>query len=119
MYARVTTIHGQSGKKEEGVRIFESTAPQLKGVKGFDGGASDMRTLRIVGVVAALAVVLFASILVFMTFDHYAHRGSETVPTFIIVMGPIWAGALGGAWAWLHPAEPHQNGPMRPRRRYD
>ena len=35
MYARVTTFHGQPGTTEEGIRIFEAAAPQLKGVKGF------------------------------------------------------------------------------------
>jgi heme-degrading monooxygenase HmoA len=35
MYARVTTFHAQPGKTDEGIRIFESLAPQLKGVKGF------------------------------------------------------------------------------------
>ena len=35
MYARVTTFHGQPGKTEEGIRIFEAAAPQLKGIQGF------------------------------------------------------------------------------------
>jgi heme-degrading monooxygenase HmoA len=35
MYARVTTIQGQPGTTDEGIRIFESLAPQLRGVKGF------------------------------------------------------------------------------------
>jgi heme-degrading monooxygenase HmoA len=35
MYARVTTLHAQPGNTDEGIRIFESLAPQLRGVKGF------------------------------------------------------------------------------------
>ena len=35
MYARVTTFRGQPGTTEEGIRLFEAAAPQLKGVKGF------------------------------------------------------------------------------------
>jgi heme-degrading monooxygenase HmoA len=35
MYARVTTIHARPGTMDEGVRIFESLAPQLQSVKGF------------------------------------------------------------------------------------
>jgi heme-degrading monooxygenase HmoA len=35
MYARVTTIHAQPGTTDEGIRIFESLAPQLRAVKGF------------------------------------------------------------------------------------
>jgi heme-degrading monooxygenase HmoA len=35
MYARVTTFHAHPGKSDEGIRIFESLLPQLKGVKGF------------------------------------------------------------------------------------
>jgi hypothetical protein len=69
-----------------------------------------MHTLRLVGVVTAFAVLLLASILVFMTLDRYSHSGRDTVLTFIFMVGPVWAGAIGGAWAWLHPAEPRQNG---------
>jgi heme-degrading monooxygenase HmoA len=35
MYARVTTIQAQPGTTQEGIRIFESLAPQLQSVKGF------------------------------------------------------------------------------------
>lgn len=68
-----------------------------------------MRTLRLVGVAAAFAVLLLASILVYMTFDRYSHPTSDILLTFILTMGPVWAGALGGAWAWLHPAERRQH----------
>lgn len=35
MYARVTTFRAQPGTTDEGIRIFESSTPQLKGLKGF------------------------------------------------------------------------------------
>ena len=35
MYARVSTLHAQPGNTEEGIRAFESLAPQLQSVKGF------------------------------------------------------------------------------------
>ena len=72
-----------------------------------------MGTLRLVGVVTAFAVLLLASILVLMTLDRYSHSTRDTLLTFIIWMGPVWAGALGGAWAWLHPAGRRQNGAGR------
>lgn len=69
-----------------------------------------MHTLRIVVVVAAFAGLLLVSILVFMTFDRYSHSTRDTLLTFIIKVGPIWAGAIASAWAWLHPAERQKNG---------
>ena len=69
-----------------------------------------MRTLRLVAVIVVFVVLLLASILVYMTFDRYLHTSRDTLLTFILLMGPIWAGALGGGWAWLHPAERRQNG---------
>jgi hypothetical protein len=72
------------------------------------GGDSGMGTLRTVGVVAAFTVLLLCSILVFMTFNRYSHSMSDTLLTFIVLMGPVWAGTLAGAWVWLHPSErPH------------
>ena len=73
-----------------------------------------MRTMRLVGVVAAFGVLLLASILVYMTFDRYLHTTLDTLLTFILLMGPVWAGALGGAWAWLHPAEPRDTADGKP-----
>ena len=69
-----------------------------------------MRTPRIVGIAAAFVVLLLASILVYMTFDRYAHPTCDILLAFTLTMGPVWAGALGGAWAWLHPTERRQHG---------
>jgi heme-degrading monooxygenase HmoA len=35
MYVRVTMLHAQPGKVDEGIRIFAEMAPQLHRVKGF------------------------------------------------------------------------------------
>ena len=67
-----------------------------------------MHTLRIVGVVVGFAVLFLCSILVLNTLDRYSQSTSDTLLDFIITMAPIWAGAIGSAWAWLHPSEqPH------------
>ena len=63
-----------------------------------------MHTLRVIGGIAALAVVLLCSILVYMTFDSYS-RSSDTSVAWIITMAPIWGGVLFVVWAWLHPSE--------------
>lgn len=34
MYARVTTLHAQPGKTDEGIRIYESLAPRIRSAKG-------------------------------------------------------------------------------------
>jgi hypothetical protein len=60
-----------------------------------------MRALRIVGTVAAFAVLLFGTVLVFETFDRSSHSASDTLRPFIITMAPVWAVAIAGAWALL------------------
>lgn len=60
-----------------------------------------MRTLRIAGVVAAFAVLLLGTVLVFAAFDRSSHSASDTLRPFIITMAPAWAVAIAGAWAWL------------------
>jgi heme-degrading monooxygenase HmoA len=35
MYARVTTLHAQPGKMDDGIRVFAALAPQLLSVQGF------------------------------------------------------------------------------------
>jgi hypothetical protein len=114
--AGVTTLHGGWDADDVVYDRFPRGRAQRLPAGGFPtrpqrrdrehGGASGMHTLRLAGVVAAFAVLLLASLLVWMTFDRYSHSTRDTVLTFILLMGPIWAGALGGAWAWLHPTEP-------------
>jgi len=60
-----------------------------------------MRSVRIIGVILAFAVLLFGTVLVFQAFDHYSHSVSDTVRPFIITMFPVWAIAIAGAWALL------------------
>ena len=62
-----------------------------------------MRVLSIVGVIAAFAVLLVGSALVFAAFDRTSHSASDTLRPFLITMLPVWAVALAGAWA-LHRA---------------
>lgn len=68
-----------------------------------------MRTLRIVGVIAAFAVLLLGSMMVYTTFDRYSHSTSDTLLSFIITMAPVWAAVIAGIWVWLHPSERRHN----------
>jgi hypothetical protein len=65
-----------------------------------------MRSLRIVGVGVAFAVLLFGTALVFAAFDRYSHSASDTLRPFIITMLPVWAVAIAGAWALLRAPAP-------------
>lgn len=60
-----------------------------------------MRTLRVVGVLIAFAVLLVGTALVFGAFDRVSHSASDTLRPFIITMAPVWAVAVAGAWALL------------------
>jgi hypothetical protein len=62
---------------------------------------STWRTLRIVGIIVAFAVLLFGTMLVFEAFDSHSHSASDTLRPFIITMLPVWAVAIAGAWALL------------------
>jgi Na+-driven multidrug efflux pump len=59
------------------------------------------RTLRVVGVILAFAVLMVGTALVFQTFDSHSHSASDTLRPFIITMFPVWAVAIAGAWALL------------------
>lgn len=61
-----------------------------------------MRTLRIIGITVAFAVLLYGTVLVFEAFDRYSHSASDTLRPFVITMAPVWAVAIAGAWALLH-----------------
>ena len=43
------------------------------------------------GVILALAVLLYGTVLVFEAFDRNSHSGSDTIRPFVITMGPVWA----------------------------
>ena len=60
-----------------------------------------MRTLRIAGVIAAFAVLLVGTVLVFAAFDRVSHSASDTLRPFIITMAPVWLVALAAGWILL------------------
>jgi hypothetical protein len=60
-----------------------------------------MRSLRIVAVVAAFAVLLVGTVLVFEAFDSHSHSVSDTVRPFVITIAPVWAVMIAGAWVLL------------------
>jgi hypothetical protein len=68
-----------------------------------------MRALSIVGVIAAFAVLLVGSMLVFAAFDRTSHSASDTLRPFLITMLPVWAVALAGAWALLRAPTPSRD----------
>jgi predicted membrane protein len=56
-----------------------------------------MRIGTVVGVAAALAVLVVGSVLVFQTFDRNSNSASDTIRPFVITMGPVWALAIASA----------------------
>ena len=60
-----------------------------------------MRTLRVVGVLVAFAILLVGTTLVFGAFDRVSHSASDTLRPFVITMAPVWTLAVAGAWALL------------------
>lgn len=59
------------------------------------------RTIRLIAVILAFAVLLFGTVLVFQAFDRTSHSASDTLRPFVITMFPVWAIAIAGAWALL------------------
>jgi hypothetical protein len=53
-----------------------------------------MRWTTVAGVAAALAVLAYGSVLVFLAFDRNSHSASDTIRPFVITMGPVWVLAL-------------------------
>lgn len=64
------------------------------------------RTIRLVGVILAFALLLFGTVLVFQAFDRNSHSASDTLRPFIITMLPVWLVAIAGAWALLRKPSP-------------
>ena len=56
-----------------------------------------MKIGTVIGVGAALTVLVFGSVLVFQTFDRNSNSASDTIRPFIITMGPVWALAIWSA----------------------
>ncbi len=53
-----------------------------------------MRWSTRAGVAAALAVLAYGSVLVFLAFDRNSNSASDTIRPTIITMGPVWALAI-------------------------
>lgn len=68
-----------------------------------------MRALRIIGVVAAFAVLLAGTVMVFLAFDRVSHSASDTLRPFIITMAPVWAVAVAAAWVLLRAPAPSRD----------
>jgi hypothetical protein len=60
-----------------------------------------MKIGTVIGVAAALAVLVFGSVLVFQAFDRNSNSASDTIRPFIITMGPVWALAIASATVLL------------------
>jgi hypothetical protein len=72
-------------------------------------GGENMRALRLAGVLAAFALLLVGTGLVFAAFDRVSHSASDTLRPFIITMAPVWAVAAAAAWVLLRPSAPAHN----------
>jgi hypothetical protein len=57
-----------------------------------------MRWTTVAGVAAALAVLAYGTVLVFLAFDRNSHSASDTIRPFVITMGPVWVLAV---WSGL------------------
>jgi Na+-driven multidrug efflux pump len=64
------------------------------------------RSIRLIGVILAFAVLLFGTVLVFQAFDRASHSASDTLRPFIITMFPVWLVAIAGACALLRNPSP-------------
>jgi len=53
-----------------------------------------MKLTTAAGIAAALVVLAYGSVLVFLAFDRTSNSASDTIRPFVITMGPIWALAI-------------------------
>jgi hypothetical protein len=53
------------------------------------------------GVLAALAALLWGTVLVFEAFDRNSNSASDTIRPFVITMGPVWALSIWAATVLL------------------
>jgi hypothetical protein len=42
-------------------------------------------------------LLLYGSVLVFLSFDRYSHSASDTIRPFLITMAPVWTVAVAAA----------------------
>lgn len=57
------------------------------------------RVWRVVTLMVIFASLSYGTGLVFLAFDRNSHSNSDTLRPFIITMAPVWAVAIGGAYA--------------------
>ncbi|TMD52847.1 MAG: hypothetical protein E6I85_09645 [Chloroflexi bacterium] len=60
-----------------------------------------MRLAKPVAISAALLILLYGTVLVFLAFDRDSHSASDTIRPFVITMAPVWALAVASAWILL------------------
>jgi hypothetical protein len=53
-----------------------------------------MKPTTAAGIAAALIVLAYGSVLVFLAFDRNSNSASDTIRPFVITMGPVWALAI-------------------------
>jgi hypothetical protein len=53
-----------------------------------------MKIRTVAGVAAALAILVYGTVLVFLAFDRNSNSASDTIRPFVITMGPVWALAI-------------------------
>jgi hypothetical protein len=53
-----------------------------------------MKLTTTAGVIVALVVLAYGSVLVFLAFDRSSNSASDTIRPFVITMGPVWALAI-------------------------
>jgi hypothetical protein len=53
-----------------------------------------MRLSTVAGVAAALGILAYGTVLVFLVFDRNSNSASDTIRPFVITMGPVWALAI-------------------------
>jgi len=65
-----------------------------------------MRLASVGGVVVALVVLLYGTVLVFEAFDRNSNSASDTIRPFVITMGPVWALSIWAAVVLLRKSRP-------------
>jgi hypothetical protein len=65
-----------------------------------------MRLASVGGVVVALVVLLYGTVLVFEAFDRNSNSASDTIRPFVITMGPVWALSIWAAVVVLRRSDP-------------
>jgi hypothetical protein len=56
-----------------------------------------MKWSTVAGVAAALVILAYGTVLVFLAFDRNSNSASDTIRPFVITMGPVWVLAIWSA----------------------